>query len=84
MTPALVVQIVGWAAQAVQAIADVVGAAMKADGGKTLDQLDAELAAWVASRQADRAKAAAEAKAAADQALADAAASEFDAAPKGP
>lgn len=78
MTAALVGQIVGWAAQAVKTIADLVEAALKADGGKTLDQLDEELAAWAAGRKAARAAAAAEMMAAANQALNDAAASEFD------
>lgn len=78
MTPATIVQIVGWAATAIKTIADVVDAALKANGGKTLDQLDEELATWIAGRRAERARAAAEALAAANQALTDAAASEFD------
>ena len=84
MTPALVVQIIGWAAQAVSTIAEIVNSALKADGGKTLDQLDAELIADATGRVAKRAKEAAEAKAAADKALGDAATSEFDADPKRP
>lgn len=78
MTAALVGQIIGWAATAVKTIADIVEAALKANGGKTLDQLDEELTTWVAGRRAERARAAAEALAAANQALTDAAQSEFD------
>jgi hypothetical protein len=84
MTAAAVVQIVGWAAQAVQIIADLIKTAVAGAEPKTLDQLDAELIAIIGSRKAERAKAAAEAKAAADKALGDAAAAEFDAEPKRP
>jgi len=78
VSPATVVQIVGWAAQAVMTIADLIKAAVAGAEPKTLDQLDDELIAIIGSRKAERAKAAAEAKSAADQALADAAAAEFD------
>jgi hypothetical protein len=84
MTAALVVEIVGWGAQAVKAIADLIKSAVEGAEPKTLDQLDDELIAVIGSRKADRAKAASEAKAAADQALGDAATSEFDADPKRP
>jgi Spy/CpxP family protein refolding chaperone len=84
MTAVAVVQIVGWAAQAVQIIADLIKTAVAGAEPKTLDQLDAELIAIISGRQADRAKAAAEAKAAADQALADAAVGEFGEEPRKP
>ena len=77
MSPATVVQIIGWAAQAVQTIAELVKTALEGAEPKTNDQLDAELIAIISSRVAERAKAAAEAKAAADQALGDAAAAEM-------
>jgi hypothetical protein len=84
MTPAVVVQIIGWSVQAISTIAELVKTALEGAEPKTLDQLDAELIAIIGSRVADRAKAAVEAKAAADKALADAAAAEFDTEPKKP
>jgi len=77
VSPAVVVQIIGWAAQAVQTISELVKIALEGTVPKTLDQLDAELIAIIGSRIAERAKAATEAKAVADKALADAAAAEM-------
>lgn len=82
MSPATIVQIVGWGVQLIQTIGNLVTDAVKAaQGGEppTLDELDARLMSIQAKRPEERAKEAAEAKAAADKALYDSAEAEFSA-----
>jgi len=82
VSPATIVQIVGWGVQLIQTIGNLVTDAVKAaQGGEppTLDELDARLMSIQAKRPEERAKEAAEAKAAANMALVESAAAEFSA-----